>query len=50
LQAGADLNGHAPDDRAQVLDAVLAEAIATVFGEYVDKHGLARSRRSSPKA
>jgi magnesium chelatase subunit I len=25
----------------QVLDAVMAEAIATVFGEYVDKHGLA---------
>jgi magnesium chelatase subunit I len=25
----------------QVLDAVLADAIATVFKEYVDKHGLA---------
>src|SRR5262249_49510065 len=25
----------------QVLDAVLAEAIKTVFEEYVDKHGLA---------
>ena len=25
----------------RVFDAVMAEAIATVFGEYVDKHGIA---------
>jgi magnesium chelatase subunit I len=29
----------------QVLDAVMAEAIATVFAEYVDKHGLAEIGR-----
>jgi magnesium chelatase subunit I len=34
------MGSHQMSDR-QVLDAVLAEAIATVFSEYVDKHGLA---------
>ena len=36
-----DLMGTHQMTERQVLDAVLAEAIATVFGEYVDKHGLA---------
>jgi len=36
-----DLMGTHQMSERQVLDAVLAEAIATVFGEYVDKHGLA---------
>jgi magnesium chelatase subunit I len=36
-----DLMGTHQMTEKQVLDAVLAEAIATVFGEYVDKHGLA---------
>jgi magnesium chelatase subunit I len=36
-----DLMGTHQMSEKQVLDAVLAEAIATVFGEYVDKHGLA---------
>lgn len=34
------MGSHQMSDR-QVLDAVLAEAITTVFSEYVDKHGLA---------
>ncbi|MEN1679138.1 MAG: magnesium chelatase [Planctomycetota bacterium] len=36
-----DLMGSHQMSERQVLDAVLAEAIGTVFGEYVDKHGLA---------
>ncbi len=36
-----DLMGTHQMTERQVLDAVLAEAIATVFGEYVDRHGLA---------
>jgi magnesium chelatase subunit I len=36
-----DLMGSHQMTERQVLDAVLAEAIATVFAEYVDKHGLA---------
>jgi len=36
-----DMMGSHQMTERQVLDAVLAEAIATVFGEYVDKHGLA---------
>ncbi|MEM9352875.1 MAG: magnesium chelatase [Planctomycetota bacterium] len=36
-----DLMGTHQMSERQVLDAVVAEAIATVFGEYVDKHGLA---------
>lgn len=36
-----DLMGTHQMTEKQVLDAVLAEAIATVFNEYVDKHGLA---------
>jgi magnesium chelatase subunit I len=36
-----DLMGSHQMTERQVLDAVLAQAIATVFGEYVDKHGLA---------
>ncbi|QEG36827.1 magnesium chelatase [Bythopirellula goksoeyrii] len=36
-----DLMGTHQMSEKQVLDAVLAEAIATVFSEYVDKHGLA---------
>jgi len=36
-----DLMGTHQMTERQVLEAVMAEAIATVFGEYVDKHGLA---------
>jgi magnesium chelatase subunit I len=36
-----DMMGSHQMTERQVLDAVLAEAIATVFKEYVDKHGLA---------
>ncbi len=36
-----DLMGTHQMSERQVLDAVLAEAIATIFNEYVDKHGLA---------
>jgi magnesium chelatase subunit I len=36
-----DMMGSHQMTERQVLDAVLAEAVATVFGEYVDKHGLA---------
>jgi magnesium chelatase subunit I len=36
-----DLMGTHQMTERQVLDAVLAEAVATVFSEYVDKHGLA---------
>jgi len=36
-----DMMGTHQMSERQVLDAVMAEAIATVFGEYVDKHGLA---------
>jgi magnesium chelatase subunit I len=36
-----DLMGTHQMSEQQVLDAVMAEAIATVFGEYVDRHGLA---------
>lgn len=36
-----DMMGSHQMSERQVLDAVLAEAITTVFGEYVDKHGLA---------
>ena len=36
-----DLMGTHQMTEKQVLDAVLAEAIANVFSEYVDKHGLA---------
>lgn len=36
-----DLMGSHQMSERQVLDAVLAEAIADVFNEYVDKHGLA---------
>jgi magnesium chelatase subunit I len=36
-----DMMGSHQMTERQVLDAVLAEAIATVFSEYVDKHGLA---------
>ncbi len=36
-----DLMGTHQMTERQVLDAVVAEANATVFGEYVDKHGLA---------
>src|SRR5690606_18899583 len=36
-----DLMGAHQMTERQVLDAVLAEAIATVFNEYIDKHGLA---------
>ncbi len=36
-----DMMGSHQMSERQVLDAVLAEAIASVFGEYVDKHGLA---------
>jgi magnesium chelatase subunit I len=36
-----DLMGTHQMTERQVLDAVMAEAIAIVFGEYVDKHGLA---------
>ena len=35
-----DMMGTHQMTERQVLDAVLAEAIATVFEEYVDKHGL----------
>jgi magnesium chelatase subunit I len=35
-----DLMGTHQMTEKQVLDAVLAESIATVFNEYVDKHGL----------
>jgi magnesium chelatase subunit I len=35
-----DLMGSHQMSERQVLDAVVAEAIAQVFGEYVDKHGL----------
>ena len=35
-----DLMGSHQMTERQVLDAVMAEAIATVFDEYVDKHGL----------
>lgn len=35
-----DLMGTHQMSEKQVLDAVIAEAIATVFEEYVDKHGL----------
>jgi len=36
-----DLMGSHQMSERQVLDAVIAEALATVFDEYVDKHGLA---------
>jgi magnesium chelatase subunit I len=36
-----DLMGSHQMSERQVLDAVTAEAIATVFGEYVDRHGMA---------
>lgn len=36
-----DLMGSHQMSERQVLDAVLADAIATVFGEYVEEHGLA---------
>jgi magnesium chelatase subunit I len=36
-----DMMGSHQMNERQVLDAVLAEAIATIFKEYVDKHGLA---------
>ncbi len=36
-----DMMGSHQMGERQVLDAVLAEAVATVFGEYVGKHGLA---------
>jgi magnesium chelatase subunit I len=36
-----DMMGSHQMTERQVLDAVLAEAIAAVFSEYVDKHGLA---------
>jgi magnesium chelatase subunit I len=36
-----DMMGSHQMTERQVLDAVLAEALATVFNEYVDKHGLA---------
>jgi magnesium chelatase subunit I len=36
-----DMMGAHQMTERQVLDAVLAEAIATVFNEYIDKHGLA---------
>ena len=36
-----DMMGSHQMSERQVLDAVMAEAIANVFGEYVDKHGLA---------
>jgi len=36
-----DLMGTHQMSERQVLDAVMAEAIATVFDEYVDRHGLA---------
>ncbi len=36
-----DLMGTHQMSERQVLDAVMAEAISTVFGEYVDRHGLA---------
>jgi magnesium chelatase subunit I len=36
-----DLMGTHQMTERQVLDAVVAEAISTVFAEYVDKHGLA---------
>jgi magnesium chelatase subunit I len=35
-----DLMGSHQMSERQVLDAIVAEAIAQVFGEYVDKHGL----------
>ena len=35
-----DLMGTHQMSEQQVLDTVMAEAIATVFGEYVDQHGL----------
>lgn len=35
-----DLMGTHQMSEQQVLDAVVAEAVATVFGEYVDRHGL----------
>jgi len=35
-----DLMGTHQMSERQVLDAVVAEAISTVFGEYVDRHGL----------
>ncbi|RIK78753.1 MAG: magnesium chelatase [Planctomycetota bacterium] len=40
-----DLMGAHQMSERQVLDAVLAEAIGTVFSEYVDKHGLAEISR-----
>ncbi len=36
-----DLMGSHQMSERQVLDAVIAQAIATVFGEYVEEHGLA---------
>ncbi|TWT86749.1 Magnesium chelatase, subunit ChlI [Pseudobythopirellula maris] len=36
-----DLMGSHQMGERQVLDAVIAQAIATVFGEYVEEHGLA---------
>lgn len=35
-----DMMGSSQMSEKQVLDAIVAEAIATVFEEYVDKHGL----------
>jgi len=35
-----DMMGTHQMSERQVLDAVMAEAITTVFGEYVDRHGL----------
>ena len=40
-----DMMGSHQMSERQVLDAVLADAIATVFKEYVDKHGLAEISR-----
>src|SRR5207249_6602049 len=35
-----DMMGSQQMSERQVLEAVIAEAVRTVFGEYVDKHGL----------
>jgi magnesium chelatase subunit I len=35
-----DLMGSHQMNERQVLDAIVAEAISKVFGEYVDRHGL----------
>ena len=44
-----DMMGTHQMSERQVLDAILAEAIKTVFGEYVDKHGLEKAQECFAK-